>query len=157
MKTRMYTDGACKGNPGAGGWGCIILLKEKQKEISGHQSATTNNRMEITAVIKGIKYCQKKNEGKKLKIDVYTDSNYVANAIKEGWLKKWTLNGWKTKAGNEVKNKDLWEELLELLKKHEINVIKVKGHDGNKYNEIADSLASNAAEYAKQIASQEGS
>lgn len=141
MKIRIYTDGACRGNPGPGGWGAIILLKEKRQEISGNEEYTTNNRMELKAVIEAIKHI------KHLKcktIEIYSDSAYVVNAVKNGWLKRWKWNGWKTRADEMVKNQDLWKEMDKLLSEHRINIVKIKGHSGDKHNERVDIIAKEA-------------
>ena len=138
-KIRVYTDGACRGNPGPGGWGAIILLKDGKKEISGFEEYTTNNRMELMAVIKALKCCIKKYNCNS--IDVYSDSAYVVNAIKQEWLRRWKWNGFRTRAGEPVKNQDLWISLDELLKGRKINLIKIKGHNGHKHNERVDLIA----------------
>jgi len=139
MKVRIFTDGSCSGNPGRGGWGAIVLLPESRKELKGTEDSTTNNRMELKAVIEALKevlYLGYK------KIDIYSDSAYVVNAVKQKWIKKWEFNGFITLAGKEVKNKDLWLELIMLLEQsRDINLIKVKGHSGIKHNEQVDKLA----------------
>ncbi len=143
-KIRIYTDGACSNNPGPGGWGAIILLPEGKEEVSGYEEETTNNRMELKAVISALKVALMLDYKR---IDVYSDSAYVVNAVKQKWIRKWEFNGWKTTSKQDVKNRDLWETLSKLLKKHKrINLIKVKGHSGNKYNERADVLAKRAIE-----------
>lgn len=139
MKIRIYTDGACSGNPGPGGWGAVLLLPEDIKEISGYEERTTNNRMELIAVVQALRTIYKMGFRK---IDLYTDSAYVVNAVNKGWLKKWERNGWKTTSKEDVKNKDLWIKLMVILKKEcKINVIKIKGHSGHKHNERADVIA----------------
>lgn len=140
MKVRIYTDGACSGNPGPGGWAAVILLSNDKQEISGHEIETTNNRMELRAVLESlrlaVKICTYST------IDIYSDSAYVVNAVEKGWLHKWKWNQWRTVKSDEVKNKDLWVQLEKLLYKHNnVTLFKVKGHNGNKYNEICDKLA----------------
>ena len=145
MKIRIYTDGACRGNPGPGGWGAIILFSDKRKEISGCEEYTTNNRMELKAVIEAIKRVTRKLDNTQFKcIEVYSDSAYVVNAVKQGWLKRWKWNGWKTRNDDAVKNKDLWQELDEMLGQHKINLVKIKGHSGHKHNERVDLIAKEA-------------
>lgn len=151
MKIRVYTDGACSENPGPGGWAAVILFPEVKKEISGNEEYTTNNRMELMAVIRGLASALKDDIYNK--VDVYSDSAYVVNAIKKGWLHKWKFNNWKTVQGDNVKNKDLWEKLDKLMYKHNstsINFIKVKGHSNDKYNEICDRLAKQEVLNAKE-------
>ena len=132
----VYTDGACSGNPGVGGWGVVILLNNNEPILlNGGELQTTNNRMELTAAIKALNYF---NELKSIKI--FTDSKYVKDGI-EKWIINWKKNGWKTAAKKPVKNKELWIELDHLIAKHEISWEWVKGHAGEKYNEKADYLA----------------
>lgn len=131
----IYTDGACSGNPGAGGWGAVLLYKEHKKEISGGQKDTTNNQMELKAVIEGLKALKRSS-----KIIVYTDSTYVKNGI-TGWIFNWKKNGWRSANRKPVKNVELWQELDTLNAKHDVEYKWVKGHSGNKYNDIADQLA----------------
>lgn len=138
-KIRIYTDGACSKNPGPGGWAAVLLFSNSKQEISGFEPDTTNNRMELKAIIEAIKLAQTLGYNK---IDVYSDSSYCVNTVRNKWIKKWEYNGWKTIKGENVKNKDLWEKLSQLIKKHKgVNLIKVKGHSGNKHNERADLLA----------------
>ena len=134
----IYTDGACKGNPGPGGWGAVLLYKNHQKEISGFQKETTNNQMELLAVIEALKILKKESQ-----IIIYTDSVYVKDGITK-WILNWKKNGWKNSQKKPVKNMELWQELDELNSKHQIEWKWVKGHSDNKYNEIADQLAVNA-------------
>lgn len=134
----IYTDGACSGNPGKGGWGAILLCRQHEKEISGFSANTTNNQMELTAVIEAIKIVKKTSE-----IVVYTDSIYVKDGISK-WIFNWKNNGWKTANKKPVKNLELWQELDLLVLNHQISWKWVKGHSGNKYNEIADQLATRA-------------
>ena len=134
-KIIIYTDGACKGNPGPGGWGVLILLENEQIELSGGSKETTNNQMELTAVIKALNFFEKK-----IKVDLYTDSKYVMDGITD-YIKKWKINGWQTANKKSVKNMNLWKILDELNNLHDINWNWVKGHSGNPENEKADALA----------------
>ena len=139
MKYVIYTDGACSGNPGPGGWGAVILNEEENDiNISGKEQSTTNNRMELMAPIMALKKIKKNS-----KIIIYTDSIYLKNGITT-WIKNWEKNGWKNANKKPVKNKDLWLTLNELSKEHVIDWKWVKAHTGNKYNEIADKLATDA-------------
>ena len=139
MEYVIYTDGACSGNPGPGGWGAVILNEEKNDtNISGKEQSTTNNRMELMAPIMALRKIKKAS-----KIIIYTDSTYLKNGITT-WIKNWEKNGWKSTNKKPVKNKDLWVTLNELSKKHVIDWKWVKAHAGNKYNEIADKLATDA-------------
>jgi len=131
----IYTDGACKGNPGPGGWGALILEGDTKNEIYGGEANTTNNRMEIMAVIRALKTINAENE-----ITVFTDSTYVQKGIIE-WIAKWKINGWRTSNKKEVKNKDLWVQLDNLTSQLKINWIWVKGHSGHPENDRADYLA----------------
>lgn len=140
---RVFTDGACSGNPGIGGWAAIICSKQNQNVISGSEMKTTNNRMELTAVVKVLQNL-KKLYSKKAKIEIYSDSAYVVNAVNQDWIKRWKANGWKlTSTKDDVKNRDLWEQLDHVMSLYEIKpeLIKVKGHSGNRYNEMADKVA----------------
>ncbi len=139
-KIEIYTDGACLGNPGRGGWGAVLLYKGHKKEISGNEQESTNNRMELKAVIEALRMLKKSND-----VMVYTDSKYVKDGISQ-WIFGWKKNGWKTAAKKPVKNVDLWQELDLEVAKHKVEWIWVRGHDGNHYNEIADELARSAAE-----------
>ena len=134
-KIVIYTDGACKGNPGPGGWGVLILLENEQIELSGGSKETTNNQMELTAVIKALNFFEKK-----IKVDLYTDSKYVMDGITD-YVKKWKINGWQTANKKPVKNMNLWKILDELNNLHDINWNWVRGHSGNPENEKADALA----------------
>lgn len=134
-KLIAYTDGACKGNPGIGGWGAVLSFNSKTKEIYGAERDTTNNRMELMAAIKTLQSLKKACE-----IKIFTDSKYLQNGIKS-WLANWKANGWKTAAKKDVKNKDLWQELDILTQKHQVNWAWVKGHSGNAGNDKADELA----------------
>lgn len=128
-----------RGNPGPGGWGTILMYKEKQKEMSGGKRETTNNIMEITAVIEGLKSLKFP-----CKVKIYSDSAYVVNAFNQKWIYGWMKNGWKNSSKEPVKNKELWQELYQLTKIHEVTFIKVKGHSDNEYNNRCDELARNA-------------
>ncbi len=132
----IYTDGACSGNPGAGGWGAILIHGDKYKEISGYERETTNNKMELTAVIKAIKELKKP-----CKVELYSDSAYVVNAITQNWLNGWKSNGWLGSDKKPVKNQELWKELDRLLNIYDVNFNKVKGHSDNKLNNRCDELA----------------
>ena len=134
-KVTVYTDGACSGNPGPGGWGAILKYGELTKELSGGDPETTNNRMELTGVITALSALKEPCE-----VALYTDSQYIVNAINKGWLKSWISHGWKRKTG-PVKNPDLWQKLYELLQVHVVEFIWVKGHAENKYNNRCDELA----------------
>lgn len=133
---KIYTDGACSGNPGPGGYGAILIYKGIEKEISGGQINTTNNKMEITAVVKGLELLKEP-----CNVTVYSDSAYVVNAVENGWLKAWKKNNWVKADKKKVKNIDLWEELLRLLEIHNVKFVKVKGHSDNEYNNRCDRLA----------------
>ena len=131
----LYTDGACSGNPGKGGWGAILFYNGIKKEISGGEENTTNNRMELTAVIKGLEALKEP-----CKVDIYSDSAYVVNAFLQNWVGSWQNNGWKSYKG-KVLNIDLWQRLLQLVSIHSVSWHKVKGHADNEYNNRCDSLA----------------
>lgn len=135
----IYTDGACSGNPGPGGWGAILMLDNHKKEISGGKKYTTNNIMELTAVIEALKLLKRP-----CKVDLYSDSAYVVNAFLQHWIEGWIKKGWKNSSKEEVKNKDLWLELIQLTKIHEVTFHKVKGHSDNEFNNRCDELARNA-------------
>ena len=139
MKYKIYTDGACSGNPGPGGWAVIILVNNEIKEMfSGSEKNTTNNQMELLAPIKAIQKFKKKSE-----ILMFTDSTYVRDGITI-WIKQWEQNGWKTASKKPVKNKELWKKLKNLSSKHSIKWIWVKGHAQDKYNNLVDELAQGA-------------
>ena len=133
---KIYTDGACSGNPGFGGWACILMTDTKELKLSGGEEDTTNNRMELTAVIKGLLALKKCAN-----IEIYTDSAYVVNAFEQGWIYSWNKNGWTTSSGDKVKNDDLWKTLLQLCEKYNPKFIKVKGHSTNEFNNECDRLA----------------
>ena len=132
----IYTDGACSGNPGPGGWGAILMFKDIKKEISGGVKNTTNNQMELTAPIEALKLLKRPCE-----VKIYSDSAYLVNAFLQGWLKNWKKNGWKTADKKDVKNKELWMEIDEFDRIHKIEWIKVKGHADNEFNNRCDELA----------------
>ncbi len=132
----IYTDGACSGNPGPGGWGAILMYGEHRKELSGGEKQTTNNRMELMAVI-----CALKALKKPCKVNLYSDSAYVVNAFNQNWIIGWQRNGWKNSAKVPVANIDLWQELLSLTNTHVVRFIKVKGHADNEFNNRCDELA----------------
>ena len=134
----IYTDGACKGNPGVGGWGAILNYSDSSKSIYGYEENTTNNRMELMAVIKALE-----NVKFNSKIKIYTDSQYVKNGITI-WITTWKNKNWRTSSNKEVKNRDLWEKLDKLVSHHEIRWEWIRGHSGNIKNEIADQLARSA-------------
>ena len=135
-QVKLYTDGACSGNPGKGGWGAILIYEGHEKELSGYEESTTNNRMELTAAIKGLEALKYPCE-----VELYSDSSYLVTAFKKDWLGGWKLNGWRTSGKEEVRNRDLWEQLDALRVIHKISWIKVKGHSDNEDNNRCDKLA----------------
>ena len=135
-KIIIYTDGACSGNPGPGGWGALLRYGEHEKELSGGEEDTTNNRMEMMAVIKALEVL--KGDGKS--VELYTDSKYVMDGVNQ-WLEGWKAKGWKTASKKPVKNQDLWERIDSLIQVHNVTFFWVKGHDGNPDNERVDKLA----------------
>lgn len=135
-KVDIYTDGACSGNPGMGGWGAILVYQGKEKELSGYENPTTNNRMELTAVIEALSALKEPCE-----IRLTTDSKYVCDSVTKGWVYSWQKNGWKKADKKPALNVDLWEKLLLLLEKHQVTWNWVKGHAGHPYNERCDALA----------------
>lgn len=134
----IYTDGACSGNPGPGGWGAVLVSGTSEKEICGGDENTTNNRMELLAVISALSALKRP-----CNVKLYTDSKYIVDAIIKGWAKKWQKNNWMRNAKDKAMNPDLWEQLLALLQTHTVEFIWVKGHAGHKYNERCDQLAVN--------------
>ncbi|MBQ4245232.1 MAG: ribonuclease HI [Clostridia bacterium] len=138
----IFTDGACSGNPGPGGWGAVLRYGKYEIEISGGEKLTTNNRMELTALISALKKLKEKCE-----ITIYTDSKYIADAFNEGWVSKWILSGWRKADKSPVLNVELWQELVELINVHEFELIWVKGHAGHPENERCDKLATTQADY----------
>lgn len=145
-KVTIYTDGACSGNPGIGGWGAVLIYGGKELEMSDYCKETTNNRMEMTAAIEALK---------KLRfscaVDLYSDSSYLVDAFNKKWIEKWVANNWVKSDKKPVLNVDLWEELLSLCEKHTVNWIKVKGHADNEYNNRCDKLATTAIKQAKKL------
>ena len=135
-KVDIYTDGACSGNPGPGGWASILIYNGKEKIIFGFEKETTNNRMELLAVIKGLEILKEPCE-----VDLFSDSAYVCNAIKENWIENWQLNNWKNSQKKQVLNIELWQKLLDLMCVHKVTFNKVKGHADNKNNNRCDELA----------------
>ena len=132
----IYTDGACSGNPGPGGWGAILMFGDTKKEISGGLDNTTNNVMELTAVIESLKMLKRP-----CRVDLYSDSAYVVNAFLQKWIYGWIKKNWKTAGNDPVKNKELWQELYGLTKIHDVTFHKVKGHADNEFNNRCDELA----------------
>ena len=135
----LYTDGACSGNPGPGGWAAVLTFGGKEKEMSGSAPETTNNRMELLAVICGLGALKKPCQ-----VEVYSDSTYVVDAVSRHWLSGWMKNGWKTSAGTAVANQDLWMMLTDLLRYHQVRFLKVKGHAEDEMNNRCDALARGA-------------
>ena len=145
MEIKIYTDGACIGNPGPGGWAAVLLIEGNKKEIFGGEKLTTNNRMELTATIKALEYCVEK-EGKHptlKQIEIYTDSTYVKEGITV-WINTWEKNNWKTADKKNVKNIDLWKKLKKLAKSNKIEWNWIKGHSKDPMNDLADELAKKA-------------
>ncbi len=140
----MYSDGACKGNPGVGGWGVLLRFGEREKQLCGGEADTTNNRMELMAVIEGLKSLKRT-----CRVRVHTDSQYVQKGISE-WLANWKRRGWKTSAGQAVKNRDLWEQLDQIAAQHTVEWHWVKGHAGHPENEQADRLANAGVDKVKR-------
>ena len=137
MKTvELFTDGACSGNPGPGGWGAILRYNGVEKELSGGEANTTNNRMELSAVIEGLKALKEP-----CAVTLYSDSQYVCNALKLGWAKKWRANGWMRNKKDPALNPELWGALLDLCDVHQVEIVWVKGHAGHPENERCDRLA----------------
>lgn len=135
-KVQLFTDGACSGNPGVGGWGAILRFGEAEKELSGGEKKTTNNRMELTAVIEGLSALKEPCE-----VTLVTDSKYVADGITKGWAESWRKNGWRKADKKPALNPDLWGQLLDLLSVHKVEIMWVKGHAGHPENERCDRLA----------------
>ena len=140
-KVIIYTDGACRGNPGNGGWGAVLLYNGRIKELSGGERYTTNNKMELTAAIMALSALKEPCE-----VDLYSDSKYLTDAINLGWVYGWKKKGWKKSDGKVALNVDLWEQIISLAAVHKVNFIWVKGHDGNEYNERCDVLATSFAD-----------
>ena len=135
-QVEVYTDGACSGNPGPGGWGAILRYGGVEKELAGYNRETTNNRMELTAAIRGLEAWKEP-----CRVKLYTDSQYLAKAINQGWLKSWKKNGWKKSDNKPVLNVELWKQLDSQLTRHTVTIHWVKGHAQNKYNNRCDALA----------------
>lgn len=156
MKVRIFTDGACSENPGPGGWAVVFNTASKCRTISGNEKLTTNNRMELRAVIEAFrKIVNKKSHNPDVQYDIYSDSAYVVNTINNHWIEAWQKNNWQTTKREDVKNKDLWEEFSELRAKAKelgicITLNKVKGHSGNTFNELVDKLARAESMKAKE-------
>ncbi len=140
QRVKIYTDGACSGNPGPGGWGAVLIHGKNIKTIKGGEGETTNNRMELTAAIKALNQLKRPCE-----VDLFTDSKYVKDGL-TSWISNWKKNGWKTAARKPVKNAALWQELDKAVERHDIKWHWVKGHDGNEFNEMADQLARDGME-----------
>ncbi|MBA4549690.1 ribonuclease HI [Thermoactinomyces intermedius] len=132
----VYTDGACSHNPGPGGWAAVLMYKEHHKEISGGEEVTTNNRMELTAVIEALSRLKEP-----CRVKVHSDSAYIVNCIQQKWYEKWAKNGWMTSGKKPVENQDLWKKLLALMEKHDVEFVKVKGHSNVTWNNRCDELA----------------
>lgn len=132
----IYTDGACSGNPGKGGWGAILIFGDVEKQISGASGNTTNNQMELTGPIEALKLLKRP-----CKVKLFSDSAYLVNAFEKGWIYNWQKNGWKTADKKDVKNRELWQKIYDFTLIHKIEWIKVKGHADNKYNNLCDKLA----------------
>ena len=145
MEIKIYTDGACVGNPGPGGWAAIVLLENEKKELFGGEKLTTNNRMELTAAIKALEYCanQKEKQPSLKNVRIFTDSTYVKEGITV-WINNWEKNNWKTADKKNVKNVDLWKKLKELIQSDQVEWNWVKGHSENPMNDLADKLAKKA-------------
>lgn len=149
-KVEVFTDGACKNNPGPGGWGAILRYNNHEKEISGGDSNTTNNRMELTAVIEALNTLKEPCE-----VTLYSDSKYVCDSITKGWAKTWQKNSWKKGNGKKALNPDLWQKLLSLTDKHVLTIVWIQGHNGHPENERCDKLAvSEAAKIKAKLLNQ---
>ena len=138
-KVIIYTDGACSGNPGPGGWGAILMYKDTKKEISGGKKDTTNNVMELTAALEALKILKFPCE-----VELYSDSAYLVNGFNQGWIYGWQKNSWKNSSKEPVKNKEIWEDIYKMTQKHKVKFIKVKGHSDNEFNNRCDEMARNA-------------
>ncbi len=145
-KVNIYTDGACSGNPGPGGWGCILEFGPHTKEMSGYMAGTTNNRMELFAVISGLGALKEPCD-----VTLYSDSNYVVQAFNDHWIEGWQKKGWKTASGGKVENQDLWFILLTQTRKHNVTFVKVKGHADHPQNNRCDELATGAIKEYRRI------
>ena len=138
-KVIIYTDGACSGNPGPGGWGAILMYKDTKKEISGAKNNTTNNVMELTAALEGLRMLKFPCE-----VELYSDSAYLVNGFSQGWIYNWQKNNWQTSSKEPVKNQEIWQEIYKMTQMHKVKFIKVKGHADNEFNNRCDELARNA-------------
>lgn len=135
-KVILYTDGACSGNPGPGGWAALLIFGQHERVLTGYEKETTNNRMEMQAVLEGLRALKERCH-----VLVHSDSSYVVNAFKQGWIENWQKRGWKTAGKQPVKNRDIWEQLLANVERHEVEWIKVKGHADDDLNNRVDGLA----------------
>ena len=138
-KVIIYTDGACSGNPGPGGWGAVLMYKGTKKEISGAKNNTTNNVMELTAALEGLKMLKFPCE-----VELYSDSAYLVNGFSQGWIYNWQKNNWQTSNKEPVKNKEIWQEIYKMTQTHKVKFIKVKGHANNEFNNRCDEMAREA-------------
>ena len=145
-KVNIYTDGACSGNPGPGGWGCILEFGPHTKELSGYMAGTTNNRMELLAAISGLGALKEPCD-----VTLYSDSNYMVQAFNDHWIDGWQKRGWKTSSGGQVENQDLWMILLVQTRKHNVTFVKVKGHSDHPQNNRCDELATGAIKEYRRI------
>ena len=145
-KVNIYTDGACSGNPGPGGWGCILEFGPHKKEMSGYMAGTTNNRMELLAAISALGALKEPCD-----VTLYSDSNYMVQAFNDHWIEGWQKRGWKTASGGSVENQDLWLILLTLTKKHNVKFVKVKGHADHPQNNRCDELATGAIKEYRRL------
>lgn len=155
MRIRIYTDGACSGNPGPGGWAMVVNTEDQCKHYSGHDISTTNNRMELMAVVQCLRRILE-HGGNSDVYEIYSDSAYVVNSINNKWLDRWNAGGWKTQKGEDIKNRDLWEQanryLVEVANAGQrVKFIKVKGHAGNTFNELVDKLAKEQSSKAQAL------
>jgi ribonuclease HI len=141
QNVEIYTDGACSGNPGPGGWAALILYEDERESLAGGKRHTTNNRMEMTAALKALETLDEPSD-----VTLYTDSSYVSRAFNDGWLDNWKSNGWRTASKKPVKNKDLWQKLLAATERHEVTWVWVKGHADNELNNRVDEMAVAAIE-----------
>lgn len=145
-KVIIYTDGACSYNPGPGGWAAVLIHKGREKQISGFEPDTTNNRMELSAVLEALLALKEPCD-----VLVHTDSAYIHNAFEKGWIDRWQANGWKTTAKQPVENQDLWKAILKASKDHKVSFKKVKGHSDDKYNNVCDELARGAIKAGSRV------
>ena len=145
LKIELWTDGACSGNPGPGGWAAILNIPGRAtRELSGGEDHTTNNRMELMGVLQGLRFLKEPCQ-----VHIHTDSKYVLKAFQENWIKGWVSRGWKTSAGKPVANQDLWEQLIPEVQRHQVDWVWIKGHNGTDLNERADVLAFNESQKRK--------